>query len=121
MDLRSLAGTTSNTKGALKETHPLFHADEPQPASGGFYRFLNKSLSVVADTDSHACGGAEQTDQHLRGLGMLEYILETFLRHAVEAGRNVHWKGPGYISLRVLDLQTGTATEVIDLISDRCL
>lgn len=52
---------------------------------------------------------------------MLEYVLETFLRDAVEAGRDIQRKRLRDFPLHVLDLQTGSTDEVIDLVSDRCL
>lgn len=65
MNLSSLANAGADPEGSVKETNPFFHADKTEPARSGSGRFVNKSLSIVADTDSHAGGGAEQADEHV--------------------------------------------------------
>ena len=84
MHFRPVTWARPDMERALRQTNPLFHAEESEPPTAGFLPL--KSFPIIEDTDPDSCGSPKQSHHNHRGFGMLQHILEGFLRHAIEAG-----------------------------------
>ena len=118
MHFSPAARIRTDPEGAFHEMNPFFHADEPQPRRGNSVWNRSKSLSIVPDAHTHALRRTQESDQHLRCLGMFVDVLEAFLRHTVQTRGRVDRKGLRNVSPHIPNRQSRAPSEFVDMVSD---
>jgi hypothetical protein len=109
---------SADSESAFHEMNSFFHADESQSGRGNSVRILRESFSIVPDTHPHPIRRTQESDQHIRGLGMCLDILEGFLCHTVQTGGSVDRKGLRNVSSHMPDRQSGAPSEFVDMVSN---
>lgn len=88
----------ADAEGSAQETDTFFQAEQPQPTSRHSGQVLNKPLPIVMDADADPSGSPQHSHNDLRCFCVFEDVLEGFLRHAVQAGGEIHGESFGKVA-----------------------
>lgn len=102
-----------DVESPTNESHSLLHAHETETFVVITLAGLIESYTIVADLKLKAALEATEVDPHLGGLGMTEYVPQTLLRHAIQAGRDFLWEWFRCVAVDELPPHGRSSCEVI--------
>lgn len=117
MHFRPVTWARPDVERALRQTNPLFHAEESEPPTACFLPL--KSFPIIEDTDPDSFGSPKQSHHNHRGFRMLQHILKGFLRHAIEAGGHLDGNRFRHVSRDVLNGKRRALCKLVGMILNR--